>query len=172
MKIRGEAVALPEGRSRNAMKLKKILFSFQGRLGRGVYWVAILALVAAVLVLTFAPFLLDNEKAAVLMVALTSQIVWIFSLWPIMAVGSKRLHDRNKSGWWLLIFWVLPFLLFFGGFGIDFVSDPEIVRNADFTTGLIMMTASLPLALWGIVELGVLPGDKGPNRYDATPHDG
>ena len=79
-----------------------------------------LALIVAVMVLTFAPFLRPSEEAAVLMVALTSQFIWLLNLWPILAVGSKRLHDRNKNGWWL------P-------------------------------------ALWGIVELGILPGTRGPN---------
>src|SRR4051794_25821040 len=41
----------------DAMKLQKILFSFDGRIGRRTYWLAILALIAAVQVLTFAPFL-------------------------------------------------------------------------------------------------------------------
>jgi uncharacterized membrane protein YhaH (DUF805 family) len=80
------------------MKLQKILFSFDGRIGRRTYWLAILALFVAVLISTFSPFLLDSEEAAVLMVALTSQFIWLLSLWPILAVGSKRLHDRNRNG--------------------------------------------------------------------------
>ena len=148
------------------MKLQKILFSFDGRIGRRTYWLAILALIVAVQVLTFAPFLLESEGWAVLIIALTSQFIWLFSLWPMLAVGSKRLHDRNKRGWWLLVWWLLPFYLLFGGFGIDFVGDPNTVLRAGyFSTGSIMMFASLPIALWGIVELGVLPGTKGPNRF-------
>ena len=56
-----------------AMKLRKILFSFDGPIGRRTFWLAILALIVAVLVLTFAPFLLESEKWAVLMIALTSE---------------------------------------------------------------------------------------------------
>ena len=44
------------------MKLQKILFSFDGRIGRRTYWLAILALIAAGQVLTFAPFLLDAKR--------------------------------------------------------------------------------------------------------------
>jgi uncharacterized membrane protein YhaH (DUF805 family) len=151
------------------MKLQKILFSFEGRIGRGTYWLAILALIVAVLVLTIAPFLLNSEAAAVLVLALTSQFVWLLSLWPILAVGAKRLHDRNKNGWWLLVFWLLPFALFVGGFSIVFFDDPRTGRSGDFSTGLIVVLASLPPALWGIVELGILPGTKGPNRYGVDP---
>jgi uncharacterized membrane protein YhaH (DUF805 family) len=49
------------------MKLQTILFSFNGRIGRRTYWLAILSLIVAVLVLTFAPFLLNSEEAAVLL---------------------------------------------------------------------------------------------------------
>jgi uncharacterized membrane protein YhaH (DUF805 family) len=153
----------------DAMKLQKILFSFEGRIGRRTYWLAILALILAVLVVTVAPFLLDSEAAAVLMLALASQFIWLLSLWPMLAVGSKRLHDRNKNGWWLLVFWMLPFALFCGGFSIVFFDDPRTGRSGDFSTGLIVVLASLPPALWGIIELGILPGTKGPNLYGADP---
>ena len=151
------------------MNLQKILFSFEGRIGRGTYWLAILALVVALLVLTVAPFLLDSEAAAVLMLALTSQFIWLLSLWPMLAVGAKLLHDRNKNGWWLLVFWLLPFALFCGGFSIVFFDDPRTGRSGDFSTGLIVVLASLPPALWGIVELCILPGTKGPNLYGPDP---
>jgi uncharacterized membrane protein YhaH (DUF805 family) len=151
------------------MKLQKILFSFEGRIGRGTYWLAFLAVIVAVQVLTFAPFLLDSETAAVLMLALTSQVIWLLSLWPILAVGAKRLHDRDKSGWWLLVFWLLPFALFVGGFSIFLFDDPRTGRSGDFSTGLMVVLASLPPALWGIVELGILPGTKGQNLYGADP---
>ena len=153
----------------DAMKLQKILFSFEGRIGHGTYWLAILALIVALLVLTVAPFLLNSEEAAVLLVALTSQFILLLSLWPILAVGSKRLHDRDKNGWWLLVFWLLPFALVVGGFSIALFDDPRTGRSGDFSTGLILVLASLPPALWGIVELGVLPGTKGPNLYGADP---
>ena len=151
------------------MKLQKILFSLQGRIGRRIYWLAILALIGALLVLTFAPFLLDSEDAAVFMIALTSQFIWLLSLWPMVALGSKRLHDRNKNGWWLLIFWLLPFVLFSVGFSIVLFDDPKTGRSGDFLTGAIVILASLPPALWGIVELGILPGTRGPNLYGADP---
>jgi uncharacterized membrane protein YhaH (DUF805 family) len=150
------------------MKLQKILFSFDGRIGRGIYWSAVLALIVAMLVLTVAPFLLNSEAAAVLL-ALISQFISLLSLWPMLAVGAKRLHDRNKNGWWLLVFWLLPFALIVGGFGIALFDDPRTGRSGDFSTGAILVLASLPPALWGLVELGILPGTRGPNLYGAEP---
>lgn len=151
------------------MKLQKILFSFGGRIGRRTYWLAILALIVAVQGMTIAPFLLESEKAAVLMLALTSQLIWLLSLWPLLAVGSKRLHDRNKKGWWLLVFWLLPFVLFCGGLSVYLFDDPRTGRTGDFATASMLVFAGLPPALWGIVELGMLPGTSGPNLYGADP---
>ncbi len=151
------------------MKLQKILFSFDGRIGRRTYWIAILALIVAVLVLTLAPFLIESEQAAVMMLALTSQFIWLLSLWPALAVGSKRLHDRNKNGWWLLVFWLLPVALVIVGFSIALFDDPRTGRSGDFSTGAMLVLASLPPALWGIVELGIRPGTTGPNLYGADP---
>jgi uncharacterized membrane protein YhaH (DUF805 family) len=150
------------------MKLQKILFSFDGRIGRRTYWLAILALIAAVVVFTFAPFLLDSEAAAVLLLVV-SQFIWLLSLWPVLAVGAKRLHDRNRNGWWLLVFWLLPAALIVGGFSIALFDDPRTGRSGDFSTGVILVLASLPPALWGVVELGLLPGTKGANLYGADP---
>ena len=150
------------------MKLQKILFSFDGRIGRRTYWLATLAVIVAVLVLTFGPFLLNSEAAAVLMLVV-SQFIWLLCLWPILAVGAKRLHDRDKSGWWLLVFWLLPFALLVAGFNIALFDDPRTGRSGDFSTGAILVLASLLPALWGIVELGILPGTKGPNLYGADP---
>jgi uncharacterized membrane protein YhaH (DUF805 family) len=151
------------------MKLQKILFSFDGRIGRLTYWLATLAVIIAVTVLTVAPFLIPSEDAAVLMIALTSQLIWLLSLWPMLALGSKRLHDRNKNGWWLLVFWVLPFALFSVGLSIALFNDPSTGRSGDLSTASILIFASLPPALWGIVELGILPGTRGPNLYGADP---
>ena len=80
------------------------------------------------------------------MLALTSQFIWLLSLWPLLAVGSKRLHDRNKNGWWLLVFWLLPFALVVGGFSIALLDDPRTGRSGDFSTDLILVLASLPPA--------------------------
>ena len=49
---------------------------------------------------------------AVLLEYVSSPVSWIFSLatlLPSLSVGSRRLHDMNKSGWLQLI-WIIPIL--------------------------------------------------------------
>lgn len=50
--------------------------------------------------------------AAVILGIVSNSISWIFSLAtliPSLAVGSRRLHDTNKSGWFQLI-WLIPLI--------------------------------------------------------------
>ncbi len=50
--------------------------------------------------------------AAILLEVVSSSVSWIFSLatiLPSLAVGSRRLHDTNKSGWFQLL-WIVPIL--------------------------------------------------------------
>ncbi|MDP1660119.1 MAG: DUF805 domain-containing protein [Methylotenera sp.] len=57
-------------------------------------------------------FFLFCFLVALALEVVSSNISWIFSLAtiiPSLAVGSRRLHDTNKSGWFQLI-WIIPIL--------------------------------------------------------------
>ncbi|MBB5574780.1 MULTISPECIES: DUF805 domain-containing protein [Rhizobium] len=97
--------------------MKRLLFSFQGRINRKKMWLAVLIhiIVAAVVGLVFAllwsviPGSISEDgtyhaegAAAIPYIALGLAYV-IFSVWSGLAVAVKRLHDRNKSGWFFLI---------------------------------------------------------------------
>ena len=131
------------------MDWKHLLLSFEGRAIRAKYWlVAALSfaiMLFAALVMAVAPGL------GLLLVAVFS----IALIWPAVAVGVKRLHDRDKSGWWLLLFYFLP-----GVFGM----------LDDMLGGTIVLGAvSLAISVWALVELGFLRGTVGPNRYGPDP---
>jgi len=69
---------------------------FNGRAARPEFWWFFLFCLAGALLLEF----------------VSSGVSWIFSvatLLPSLAVGSRRLHDTNKSGWFQLI-WLVPLL--------------------------------------------------------------
>ena len=75
---------------------------FTGRARRSEYWFFILFNVIISLVLGFIDgFLgLGDPEAAV---GLLSVIYGLAVLMPSIAVGVRRLHDTDRSGWWLLI---------------------------------------------------------------------
>ncbi|MBN3731423.1 DUF805 domain-containing protein [Burkholderia sp. AU31624] len=87
------------------MNLKWLLFSFEGRIGRLPWW--IYALVSTVLSAIFdagsrgAPE--DDLPPLVMLVAV---VIAVVAVWSSIAVGVKRLHDIDKSGWWMLLLFV------------------------------------------------------------------
>jgi len=79
--------------------------------------------------------------------------VWLFA-----ATAIKRLHDRDKSGWWFAAFFIAPGLL-------DKLSD--WLDNPILT--LPVSALSLGLSVWCFVELFCLRGTNGPNRFGPDP---
>ena len=96
-------------------------------------------------------------------------VVAITMIWINAATTVKRLHDRNRSGWWagaILIVNCLSYAyygLFFGlYFGVDISSARELL--------LVMLAVALSLLqTWIIIELFFLMGTDGPNRFGPDP---
>jgi uncharacterized membrane protein YhaH (DUF805 family) len=144
-----------------------LLFSFQGRINRGKYWLA--ALIYMVVWIVFIAFIfmwigkldfanLFSVAGAGLLIWLIGFILFIALTWSGLAVGVKRLHDRDKSGWWILLFWLGPSVL--GNWQL---------ATPDLSGGLILSLAAAAIAIWGFVELGCLRGTPGPNQYGPDP---
>jgi uncharacterized membrane protein YhaH (DUF805 family) len=85
------------------LTIKEIFFSFKGRIGRKTYWLSILGiivfwmLVGALTAITGG----NGEPNAVVMGLII--LLYIPFIWICLAIPVKRWHDRNKSGWWVLI---------------------------------------------------------------------
>jgi uncharacterized membrane protein YhaH (DUF805 family) len=168
------------------MSLVQKLFGFQGRLSRGDYWLILVSVVildAVAMALYPRPYippaLMSEEdpftRASVAAAAFQSNwintILGVLLLWPAIAASVKRLHDRGRSGVWLIAFWGPAFvsgvfgvvvhelwLVWQYGMAIPFYIWPQ----GPFLTG---STVAFVLWLWGLIELGFLPGTPGPNRY-------
>ena len=79
------------------LELRDILLSMEGRIPRKVFWlygmlpIVVGALIVAVIesVTNLKPWL--------------STIYNLALIWPALAITVKRWHDRDKSGWWVLL---------------------------------------------------------------------
>ena len=98
---------------------------------------------------------LSLEKLPMLLVR---AIGLVLLLWVFLATSIKRLHDRDKSAWWMLPFFAAPQL--FNHFS-DRLPDSHFMM----IPGAIM----LALMIWGFVELYFLRGTKWTNRYGSDP---
>jgi uncharacterized membrane protein YhaH (DUF805 family) len=100
----------------------------------------------------------DLSSAATLLPLLFRLIVTPVAVWCCVAILIKRLHDRNKSAWWGIPFFVVPGL---------YQQFEDRLGDSDVTV-LAGLIASV-LGLWCFIEIVCLRGTKGPNRFGADP---
>jgi uncharacterized membrane protein YhaH (DUF805 family) len=113
-----------------------------GRCSRGRFWFAALALL----------FLAAIYEAVV---GPTMKLFTFWFVYPaLLASGacviSKRLHDRGRTGWWAALVLLGVVLVW---------REPSAAR----------LLVALPIMLWSSVELGLLAGEQGANRFGASP---
>jgi len=75
---------------------------FGGRAGRPEYWYFVLFNILVSVVLGFLDGMLGTFSSGA-RVGLLGGIYSLAVLCPSIGVGIRRLHDINRSGWWLLI---------------------------------------------------------------------
>jgi uncharacterized membrane protein YhaH (DUF805 family) len=146
------------------MNFGQLFFGFKGRINRGKYWLAILIFVIVGLVMGTISYIADQALPAQLLSIIVNIGLFISGL----AVGIKRLHDRDKSGWWLLLFYLLPSLLFGAGAGLFIYGIGEEAASG-VIGGSVLYVLGLATLIWAIVELGCLRGTLGPNRFGPDP---
>jgi len=124
-----------------------LFLSFNGRINRAKWWLGLLVLFVAQMVIWFILGSVlgmstmggDPADAEAMMQNMTAMmiptiIIVIILIYPALALYAKRWHDRNKSGWWSLIL-------------------------------LVPVVGSI----WVLIELGILRGTDGDNRYGPDP---
>lgn len=119
----------------------ELFLSMDGRIGRGKFWLGILGLIVAYLILSSILFIsglmsVDPETGMPM-----GSGYWIGSfilaaaiIWPSLCIYGKRFHDRDKSAWWVLI-------------------------------GLVPLVGPI----WLLIECGLLQGSDGANRFGPDP---
>lgn len=79
----------------------------------------------------------------------------------------RRLHDTNRSGWWLLIA-IVPYLIFALAAGAAIASGSMMaLAGATMLLGLLALVGGIALLVFM-----VLPGTKGENSYGPDPYAG
>jgi uncharacterized membrane protein YhaH (DUF805 family) len=161
------------------------LVSFQGRISRARYWLATLvilgSMIAALLLLTLICNAFgiatgtvaidiigisasiepaDGDKAveAALFPQVATILMTMVFAWFFAAASIRRLHDRNRSGWW-----IIPFVFATGIYG-QFGNR----LGGSWPAGLIGLAVFVG-SIWGGVEMYALKGTRGLNRFGPDP---
>jgi len=99
-------------------------------------------------------------------------LFWLFLFIPMLAVQIRRLHDINRSGWWLGAFW----LLYIVYMGLSFSMMSTAVQNPGAPPQMGSFAAvgifALVFFVYSIVLLVFfcLRGTEGPNRFGDDPY--
>ena len=144
---------------------------FSGRSRRKEYWMLFLGLIlfyiiAAILMVgAIGGAALSGESGAgaALPALLGGGIIGILLLVaalalfiPSLAVGVRRLHDIDKSGWWLML-----------GYGPQLLSTILAVSGEFMVSGILNLVGVVGFVV--ILVMAVLPGTKGENRFGPDP---
>jgi uncharacterized membrane protein YhaH (DUF805 family) len=130
--------------------------SFDGRVSRKTFWIAVAVLSVAEIIGYLIAEQLQGDRL--------SAIVDLAFVYPEFAVAVKRAHDRNMP--------VLLLIAFFGASAfLDLLTVLEITGTPD-EPSMILVAIWLPFTVLGLfllVELGFRKGVDGPNQYGPDP---
>ncbi|MBR4177716.1 MAG: DUF805 domain-containing protein [Bacilli bacterium] len=83
--------------------------NFNGRTSRKTFWLTVLGIFIVSFVVGFVAGFIGGVINNAMITTVITSIYYLAVLVPSLAIDIRRLHDINKSGWWLLICFV-PFV--------------------------------------------------------------
>lgn len=144
-----------------------LFFGFRGRINRAKYWLALLILFTADVVLSLLGFAFGKGITLQIVSYAVNFAIFVSTI----ALGIKRLHDRDRSAWWLLLFYIGPFLVGITGWLLLWATAGSFgdVRVVSLFMLRLCLMGGIALAIWGQVEIGFRRGTTGYNRFGADP---
>jgi uncharacterized membrane protein YhaH (DUF805 family) len=127
---------------------------FTGRSRRKEFWLFILLMIVVSVVATTIDSMLGMSGLIFGVYGPLTLIVALALLTPQLSVSIRRLHDTNRSGWWVLLGFV-----------------PVVTMILSYQTGLAVLNL-LSLVAFVLIYFFVLDGTRGPNQYGPDPKAG
>lgn len=145
------------------MDFAYILSSTQGRIPRSQWWAGLAVLVVVAIVLALIIGWVFGPTTIGIIATLILQIILLY---PSYALSAKRFQDRDKPGLLALIGIGLGILQTLAR--VVGLSNPMAPTAVDYILGIAMLI----VAIWYLIELGILRGTVGPNTYGLDPLEG
>ena len=137
------------------------VFAFKGRMSRARYWgltsLCMLALFASSLsVALTANYTSAPPVKVAVVVAIVGVVIFFAMCVALLGIGVRRLHDRGKSCFWIILYYLVPFIL------AVLAIDPE-------GQGIALNCIALAIMVWSIIDLGILKGKPADNLDGPAP---
>jgi len=137
---------------------------FNGRAPRSEYWWFVLAVVVAYIVLSIVESIAGINRMVLGVYGPLTVLLWIATLVPQIAVAVRRLHDTDRSGWWILLP-IVPYCVAFA------LGGAALMRGGTGTglgiAGIFLLIGALGAVI--LLIFMVLAGTPGDNRYGPNP---
>lgn len=127
---------------------------FTGRATRREFWSFIVIYSVAVLAANFFDALDGNRVVVAARMGAAELTVSIVLLLPLLAASARRLHDSDRSGWWMMLLY-LPYV---GWVAAHNRPEAELVVSGAILVGFV-----------ALVILLILPGTPMENRFGSNP---
>ena len=156
-----------------------LLFGFRGRFNLTKYWLTVFfCFIVEFAAIEWIDVFGSGEETIPGYAGLSKQVagmIMLVAIVPLFAAGTKRLHDRDKSGLWLLVFYIAPVVL--PGMVVTYyvrhcptpIWEPCPWVNTTGAFGIVCEFLALAIGIWAFLELGCFRGAVGPNRYGPDP---
>ncbi|MBL8536946.1 MAG: DUF805 domain-containing protein [Hyphomonadaceae bacterium] len=153
--------------ARRGVHLVKLLFGFQGRINRGQFWLGnTLAGMGGVMLVYAVGYGFGAAKETLALSWLSLPFILVAMTWSSYALQVKRFHDRGRSGYWVLAPLAPASMIV----GAVLAGIGDNIKPALMLPELMLWFAILGVInLWFLVDLGMLPGVDGPNKYGPPP---
>ena len=89
-------------------------------------------------------------------IGIVMALTWLLLLMPSIAVGVRRLHDIDRSGWWLMV-----------GYGPWLVSLALAAAQSSDLAGIADIVSNVGFLVLFVFAL--MPGTEGSNRFGPDP---
>lgn len=122
----------------------ELFFSPNGRAGRTPFLIAAVVLIVGLVVY-------QSVVSGSALHWVTGIVVYPLLVYCGACVLAKRLHDRGRAGWWAAVVLVAMIMVW-----------PHPREPWDLI--------GLAIIVWGVVELALMPGEQGTNRFGPNPH--
>jgi uncharacterized membrane protein YhaH (DUF805 family) len=161
------------------MTLTQLLFSFKGRINRKPWWVASLAAGFTASLLTAILEALAHSSGETIInpvthtfeptgiLGLAISVIGLVNAWIAFALSVKRLHDRDRTGWWLL--WQILIIVVAVILIMVAITVPEEQGLLWYALAAAAILAAFAISVWLFVQIGFLKGTEGPNRFGPDP---
>lgn len=140
-------------------------FSPSGRISRSQYWLRYFVPILIIGMMLSLLQLVGGEGFQVL-----AGLFQLIVLWPGIALLIKRIHDRNKSGWLVWVFYgplILGMIFTIAAFVAVALGSTEIAALGIISGALWI--AVVIVAIWFFIEFGCMRGTVGVNQYGPDP---